>query len=259
MLLLRLVFFLLRYLIYRLLLLLFRLYQLCFFCARPAAPLLSILLPGAALFLFWPLFGPSLEPLADHLLAPLAVWASQQRAEDGLRQLVELLWPYRLPLLGVLWASGQYVLMSWLQWLLAFLLPAFPYPRRPLPPVWRYRPPAHRIEHVDCRQAAPSLPLRWWDGSHGPLIRQLRPELRLLLATPLALPPPNAITTQLLQAAASEADTAGQGVQPTALPELAPLPLEETAAQPSRAKAPRRPPPAPKLPPRRMGAPAPTP
>ncbi|WP_094037788.1 hypothetical protein [Antarctobacter heliothermus] len=62
-----------------------------------------------------------------------------------------------------------------------FLLPAFPYPQRPVPPIWPVRARRHVIERLDCSIEVERLPLRYWGGDLKPLIRRLAPHLRQII------------------------------------------------------------------------------
>ena len=211
---------------YVLRLLLFRAYLLLFFIARPAGPVLLPVLLGLVLLVSWPLSGPVLHSALDPVLAPLLAWAADRPREDGLRQLVELFAPLRTELITTLLIVALYWPLSWLQWMLWYILPAFPFPRRPMPPLWMWMPPKHRIERVNAHISVPKMPLRYWDGDLSALAERLRPELRDLLEAPpvpASLPGPDKRPEVALapQGASGAGEAAPEPTSPSEAPQKA--------------------------------------
>ena len=221
---------------------LFRAYLLLFFVARPAGPVLAPVLIGLALILSWPFAGPLIHTVLAPWLDPLLVWAGRQPPGDGLRDLIELFAPLRTELATGLLVTALYWPLSWLQWVLLFILPAFPFPRRPLPPLWVWIPPKHRIERVMARITVPKHPLRYWDGDHAALARRLRPELQALLT-----PQPDLLPSPALELSVAPQEIVGAGEETPERPAVQREPAKKVVARPGAKRRPSAPwvPPAP--------------
>lgn len=147
---------------------LFRCYLLLIFFAKDAAPLLTMLVMAVGLWLSWSVSAPWLD-------GQYALWIAPERSTE----------PWELFAAVGVGGFALYVLLGWIQRLLRFVLAAFPFPRRPLPPVLHWMPPKHHIRPVTCRIDVPRLPLRFWDGNLPSLTQRLRPELRAILEPPI--------------------------------------------------------------------------
>tara|TARA_R110000737_G_scaffold333449_1_gene351123 strand:- start:2415 stop:2993 length:579 start_codon:yes stop_codon:yes gene_type:complete len=138
--------FLIRLALYLVLSQLFRLYLVAVFITKPATPLLLLLLIGGVGALTWEMIAPWLS----WWLAPVAPWLGLSVTD------AELL----LPLVGLLLLFLCHIPLKWVSIILRFVLSAFPFPPRPLPPV-RYRHvPKHRIRRVSCHLAVKGFPRR---------------------------------------------------------------------------------------------------
>lgn len=228
----RLGFFLLRYALFIIFSLLFRAYLLLFFIARPAGPFLLLAMTTMALLLSWPLMGPALAQLFDPFVVPWLQWAQRRPHNDGLRQFIELLAPIRTEGITILLLFGGYKLLTWLQWALLYILPAFPFPRRPMRPLLLWQPRPHRIERADCHLTVPRLPLRYWDGEMAALTSALKPELQALMESPAPADAPEPSERQPVKpvAKAKQPDTKPTAPKaPRARPVAPPLPPRHAA------------------------------
>ncbi len=230
----------------------FRSYQLLFFLARPGGPFMALCLVCAGLYASWHWSGPALAAFLAPLWEPVLAWSAARPAGDGLRDLVELIAPVRIELSIGTGLVLLYWPLGWLQWMLWYVLPAFPVPRRPIRPMFLWLPGKHRIEQATCRIEVPKLPLRFWDGDQGRLERYLSPQVRILLDRPLdALLPAPALPEDPVEApqapeplplAPDAQDEEGTASGPKKRPRTA-KPKQAPRTQPPPAKVTRRPPP----------------
>lgn len=159
--------YLVRLAFYMALSLLFRLYLLAVFLAKQAAPVLIITMAAIALFLGQDTAAPVLRRAFQPLFQAL------EFNENDIY--------VTLPLFTVAALLLAYIPLKILSGILRFLLSAFPFPQRPLPPLRRWDPPKHRIQRVACYLAVPRLPLRYWDGNTAKLSARLPERLQALL------------------------------------------------------------------------------
>ena len=160
---------------------LFRFYLVLVFCSREAAPFLVLLFYGIVCVLGWSVLGPIMRFGLDPAIELVTASAQGSSLQTMWLDVLGFIWPVREISVAVFVGLAGYVSLSLWQRILAFTLPAFPFPNRPLMPRLLWLPRPHRIETVACHITVPPIKLRYWHGGVESLTKQLSPALQHLI------------------------------------------------------------------------------